>query len=207
MRFSLRTLLLGFVIVGLALTTLLTTWKLQEAEREIERVWAYYGVGGPNRFEMTAIGEMGLGVKSNNSFNLVRIDAPTEVRLQVHVYDGSSQKAKQDHLELGENDFEFALWYSRKPSGRVFNVRPLKGYTTRFTLPGKPPAEEKVFRYPVGVNSTMDDLPFLIYIFCPVELADEPNFQWIGQDVEKLKSWCEKYQCKTVYFKFEKLTK
>jgi hypothetical protein len=204
-RFSLRTLLIVFVMVALALATIVSTWRLQRAEREVQRVREIYGVGSPNRYEMTAIGESDLQVNGADSFYLVRLDQPQNFRLQSDFYNGARQKGKQVFIDLHETDYEFALWYSAKPTGSTFHIRPLKGHPTSLTLPLKPAIGDKVYRYPMGVNSTIDSRPFLIYIFCPADLEDEPNFQWIGQDEQKLKDWCDKYQAKAAYFKFQNI--
>ena len=115
-RYSLRTILIAFLIVELVLATVLTTWRLQQAEREIERVKAKYGVGGPNRYVMSSIGDpsgqIGDGCRSHG----VRMDAPEDFALKIISYDSFTKQVSIESKQLTKDDLVYAITLNNQAS-------------------------------------------------------------------------------------------
>lgn len=208
MRFSLRTLLVVFVIVGLALATMVSTWRLQQAEREIERIRNAYGAGGPNRYRMNLVGEFGPYFSKRSNFQIIRLDEPAEYRLALNFYDGATRQGRQETVPLTEEDHEIAIWQSATQPNQQINIHSLKSLNRVFKYSLHLQRNTALFRYPNStLDGTIDDGPFLIYAFCPANSHDPPNFQWIDRDEGKLHAWCDKFKTQCVEFKFERLVK
>ena len=202
MRFSLRTLLIVFVVVGLALATILSTWKLQRVEREVQHLYDAYGAGGPGSYRMVTVGEEGNA--DFGDLRLLNVDAPQNYQVHGVYYDGATKRLQRQPIGLYDSDFQFALWHSTSSGKQEFYLQSVKNYSKVNSYMLHLPADEVVYSYPVHAQGTVSDAPFLLYVLCPAGLKDEPNFQWMDRDLEKIKAWCDKYQSKVVYFEFVK---
>jgi hypothetical protein len=199
-RFSLRTILLAFVLVGLALATVMSALKMWEAEAESKRVRRAYGLGGPHRYRLTYLGPMASSVKDSVGIHLVRVDDPDDYVIQVFLYDRDGLKSLVETIEFPAVDLEFAIWKTLNHTMTVESLRvPEMSWEIRSALT----KEEEVYSYPYeGAEGEIKPGPFLTYFFCPPKVMNETNFQQTALDEAKLKAWCQKYQTESIRFEF-----
>jgi len=115
-------LLLTFVVVGLMLAVLVGSIRLREAQSQNHRLMATYGVGDPQAFALSYVGDMSSPLQDRQGFHLFRLDNPADFVLRAIVYDGVTQQSQGESIKLSELDNEVGIWAPRRTTN-AYKVR------------------------------------------------------------------------------------
>jgi hypothetical protein len=200
LKFSLRTILIAFLVIGLMLGLLVSNWKVQRLETELDAVKKTFGVYEKDHFELSTLGDIRQIPHGVSGSHLIRLANPQDYVLQASFYDGTTGKIRNELIS--PLDYEFAIWYVTAAQDGFFEILSAR-------RPGQltPRAEfeaggtRRFSANPWGHSGPITAAPILRYYFYPDDDSEGPNASEDSDLTEqKLKTLCDKYKIKCVYF-------